>query len=313
MTSHRRLVAAAALSVIISGCSSAAPAEETSTSTSTTATTFAPLTTIDGTAAAASSTTTTSSVPVAPPPPRIEVDPPTGSVVDAYRVDFTVKTDPGLLVLVDGEAVTLDEDGVAVVTRASTPGANAIVVAVSDGEGKTYTYRSTYLFEPKDGWIALVGDSIMRGAEEEIELRIGPRTVDAVDGRQFWEGAAAVRDVARSRNPPELLVIHLGTNGQVTADHFDRIMRASEGVRDVVFVNLSVPRRWEEANNLELEASVERYDNASLVDWQSFLVTHADRDALLKDDGVHLNEVGWVVYAEFLTDALFPDWLVTVP
>lgn len=241
------------------------------------------------------------------------MDPPAGSVVDAYRVDFTVRSDPGLVLFVDGEQVELDEDGVAVITRASTPGENAITVAVADGEGKTYTRRSAYTFEPKDGWIALVGDSIMRGAEEEIEGRIGPRTVDAIDGRQFWEGAAAVREIARSRNPPELLVIHLGTNGQVTADHFDRIMRAAEGIREVVFLNLSVPRRWEEANNLELASSVERYENASLVDWRTYLTGQADPDALLNSDGIHLNELGWIAYAEFLTDALFPDWQVTVP
>jgi hypothetical protein len=307
MTLHRRLVVSAALAVIASACTSAPAPVEPQTTSSTTVTTFVPLTSIADDPPAVATTTTTTE---APPPlrPEIRVEPGRGSVVDAYRVEFEVSTDPGLDVFVDGEPISIDDQGEGHVSRVSTPGANTIVVTVSTDQGTTYTERLSYTFEPREGWIALVGDSIMRGAEEEIESRLGRRTVQAVDGRQFWEGSSVVRGIARSRNSPELLVIHLGTNGQVTPEHFDRIMRASEGITDVVFLNLSVPRRWEEANNLELAAGVERYENTRLLDWKSSLASQEDPAALLNRDGVHLNEEGWVVYADFIVDALFPDW-----
>jgi hypothetical protein len=46
-------------------------------------------------------------------------------------------------------------------------------------------------------------------------------------------------------------------------------MQALSGVEKVVFVNVKVPRAWEQPNNEVIAEGVQKYPNAVLVDWYS--------------------------------------------
>jgi len=70
--------------------------------------------------------------------------------------------------------------------------------------------------------------------------------------------------------------------------------------RRVVFVNLHVPRSWEQPNNGVIAAGVGRYPNAVLVDWHS---ASAGRPDLFWDDGIHLRPAGAAVYAGLIAAA----------
>jgi lysophospholipase L1-like esterase len=111
--------------------------------------------------------------------------------------------------------------------------------------------------------------------------------------------------VAR-QDPPELIVIGLGTNGPVQARHFDEVMELAADVPLVAFVNVRVPRSWEGISNREIAEGVERYDNAILVDW--YEVTW-NRNNLFAKDGVHPKQAGRVIMAELIADAVFPNWV----
>jgi lysophospholipase L1-like esterase len=73
------------------------------------------------------------------------------------------------------------------------------------------------------------------------------------------------------------------------------------GVRRVVFVNVNVPRAWQQPNNEVLAEGVRRYPNAVLVDWYFGSVNHPE---FFVEDGVHLQINGQRVYADLISEQL---------
>jgi len=125
--------------------------------------------------------------------------------------------------------------------------------------------------------------------------------VDAEVGMQF----STATDILRyRRNTGQLgaaVVVHLGSNGAFTADQFDEMMQVLEGVPRVVFVNVKVPRPWEQPNNEILADGVRRYPNAVLVDWYSATV---NRPELFASDGIHPQPRGQRIYANLINEAI---------
>ena len=85
------------------------------------------------------------------------------------------------------------------------------------------------------------------------------------------------------------MIVHLGNNGTFTAHQLDEMMPDPRAGSRVVFVNLKVPRDWQDPNNEVIAAGVRRYPNAVLVDWHS---ASTDRPELFWEDGMHLRPEG---------------------
>jgi len=303
----RLMVLLALVSLLAAACSSA-PAADTSTTE-----TFAPLeptttTVVETTVAPETTTTSTTSTTQAPEadPPVVETTPADGDVVATYIVEFTGRSETAVDVLVNDEPVDVDNRGTFVVMLPSDIGENEVAIEATDEDGNTTVMSTTYVFAPEDGWIAAIGDSVMLGSREELEMRIGPGTVDATVSRQFLDSPGLVRDLLAREVPPQVIVTALGTNGPVQARHFDEVMEVAADVPLMVFVNVHVPtRNWEATSNREIAAGVERYDNAILVDW--FTPTEGRSD-LFAADNFHPTQAGRVIYAELVTEALYPNW-----
>jgi hypothetical protein len=293
------------IALLTTACS-AAPTESTTTAS------FVPLAGEGPTTTTSTSTTTTTAAPTTTTevpdtePPVVVITPEDGEIVASYLVDVVISTEPGATVVVDGEPVELDAAGTAVVERASDLGDNAVTIEATDEAGNATMSRVTYSFEPQDGWIVAVGDSVMLGSKVELEKRIGEGTVDAIVSRQFRDGIDMVENLVALDTPPQVIVMALGTNGPATEGLFDEMMEAAAAVPLVVFVNVRVPRSWESTTNTTLADGTERYDNAVLVDW--WTPTH-DRDDLFAKDGFHPKQPGRVIYAELVAEAIFPHWV----
>jgi len=151
------------------------------------------------------------------------------------------------------------------------------------------------------GLVTAVGDSVMLGAATEMERAFGRIEIDAAVSRQV----ANVIDILRAQSATGQLgsavVIHAGSNGTFSTRQFDEIMQLLAGVPRVVFVNVKVPRRWEEADNTVLAEGVKRYPNAVLVDWRSASLNHPE---YFWDDGIHLRPEGARVYADLIAAAI---------
>ena len=152
------------------------------------------------------------------------------------------------------------------------------------------------------GSVSAIGDSVMLGAVGGLQKDIqGLTVVDAEVGLQVY----AATDILKARRATgqlgEVVIVHLGNNGTFTKEEFDQIMRILSGVDKVVFVNVKVPRTWEEPNNEVIAEGVGRYPNTVLLDWYS---ASADRPELFYSDGYHLRPKGQRIYGDLVSSYL---------
>ena len=153
----------------------------------------------------------------------------------------------------------------------------------------------------KDLRVSAIGDSVMLGASAPLEQKIESvgvvETIDAEIGFQVQDIISILSQRQAAGQLGDVVVVHVGNNGPVSAEEFDEIMDVLSGSREVVFVNAKVPRRWEGPNNEVLAEGVERYPNAALVDWHGF---SQERPQLFWDDGMHLRPEGAQAYTNLI-------------
>jgi peptidoglycan/LPS O-acetylase OafA/YrhL len=152
------------------------------------------------------------------------------------------------------------------------------------------------------GSVSAIGDSVMLGAVEGLQKDIhGLTVVDAEVGLQVYAATDTLRYRRSLGQLGDVVIVHLGNNGAFTKGQFDEIMRILSGVDRAVFVNVAVPRAWEEPNNEVIAEGVDRYPNAVLVDWHS---ASADRPEIFYKDGYHLRPGGQRLYADLISSYL---------
>ena len=170
------------------------------------------------------------------------------------------------------------------------------------------------LFAPPPGdWgdtaptITAFGDSIMLGTRAYLELAFGNDiVVDAEVSRQFSQ---LPDTIASYKSDPDnlplgdVVIIHLGTNGFLNSRVFDETMEQLETTQRVLFVNVRVPRTWEDEVNRQLTRGVERWDNAYLVDWHGYSAGQED-SWINPTDGVHMVPEGALAYTQLLQASL---------
>jgi hypothetical protein len=237
-------------------------------------------------------------------PPLITTSPEHGEVVQWFRGDLVVTTEPGSTLTINDERVDVAADGTYVLPVVNTPGVNVFELTSSDTAGNLTTARVSYDFSPEDGWIAAVGDSVMLGSKAEIEDRFGDDIVDATVSRQFLDAPKLVGELLARSVTPQVIIVGLGTNGPVQERHFNEVMEVAGSEPLVIFINVHVPRKWEATSNDQLAAGVDRYDNAVLADW--YAATEGRND-LFAGDGFHPKQTGRVIMAELLSATIFPD------
>lgn len=147
-----------------------------------------------------------------------------------------------------------------------------------------------------------IGDSVMQAAGTTLygtlPAALPGITVDAAPNRQFRHAIDLVRELLAAGRPPEVLVVHLGTNGPLAATTFDRLVEATRDVDRVIVLNVWAPRAWVPEVNAQLAAGVDRHASVvELVDWAAVAGTEPD---LLHRDGFHMNRRGASRYAELI-------------
>jgi lysophospholipase L1-like esterase len=69
----------------------------------------------------------------------------------------------------------------------------------------------------------------------------------------------------------------------------------------VVWINVAVPRQWQDRNNRTIASYAARYANVRLVDWHAASEGHRD---LFANDDIHPNARGARLLASLVADAL---------
>jgi peptidoglycan/LPS O-acetylase OafA/YrhL len=184
--------------------------------------------------------------------------------------------------------------------RASTNAGSRSGQAGGEGRASAGGVRAE---EPAfEGTVSAIGDSVMLGAVGRLQKDMpGLTFVDAEVGMQVYTAVDILQARSASGQLGEVVVVHLGNNGTFTEEQFDEIMQTLSGVERVVFVNVKVPRAWEQPNNQVISEGVQRYPNAVLVDWYSATI---NRPELFYGDGFHLRPKGQRVYADLVSSYL---------
>jgi peptidoglycan/LPS O-acetylase OafA/YrhL len=145
-----------------------------------------------------------------------------------------------------------------------------------------------------------LGDSVMLGAAGELTTR--GYTVDAVESRQFSDGRAIVEQLRSDGRLGDVVVVHLGTNGDIDPDDLTAMMDALAEVPRVLLLTIDVDRSWTEGNNALIFDAASTYPNASVLYWAD-LAASCPGDCF-QSDGFHLRPDGQTYYAELIDGAL---------
>ncbi len=143
-----------------------------------------------------------------------------------------------------------------------------------------------------------IGDSVMLGAAPQLKDVLGADSyVDAHVGRQFKEATSMVDWFAANGKLGQVVIVHLGNNGTVSADTVDDVLDRLGNVPRVVVVNVRVDREWQDSVDATLAARVPAHPNAVLLDWYAASDGHPE---YFYDDGTHLRPAGAAQYAALI-------------
>ena len=115
--------------------------------------------------------------------------------------------------------------------------------------------------------ILALGESVMLGAKPVLEAR-GIRTIAEVSKGPDWE--LEQLNLAKTRYHITLgVVIQLGTNGTVTREQYDAILKELTDVPRVVMLTVKAPKPWIDGNNEIIRSLPATYPNVVVLDWQA--------------------------------------------
>ena len=152
------------------------------------------------------------------------------------------------------------------------------------------------------GWqVTAVGDSVMVASAAALQAAMPGIYINAQVGRQMADGVAIIQDLAASGDLRRIVVVGLGTNGDVTAAEIRQLRRAVGSGRYLVLVNTYGPMSWESEVNDELAAATKHQSRVDLANWHQAI---ADHTGLLWPDGIHPQPSGAKLYAHVVLQAI---------
>lgn len=134
----------------------------------------------------------------------------------------------------------------------------------------------------------IIGDSLSVGAKkyfEQYNIKVNAKT-----GRQFQ----ALKYIAPTVSGMDIVIIELGTNGDFSLEKAQKdidLLLAKN--KSVYVVTVRTKRPWQDVVNKKLRS----LRGVKIIDWYSY---SKDKPDLFLQDGTHLTEKGYLVYAEFI-------------
>jgi hypothetical protein len=141
--------------------------------------------------------------------------------------------------------------------------------------------------------ITIIGDSITLGASKYIKYYIPDAVIDAKVGRKFQEAMDRVLDLERKGLLKDTVIIALGTNGYFTVEEGLRLIDYLQSIgRQVVFVNVRVPRWWESYVNATYLELKRLRPGIRIIDWNYMSRSVCVNVQCFRKDGYHLTSAG---------------------
>jgi hypothetical protein len=149
--------------------------------------------------------------------------------------------------------------------------------------------------------VTAVGDSILVASATALAAAMPGIYISAQVGRQMQSGLAVIQGLAAARTLRHVVIVSLGTNGDVTARQLGRLRQLIGPNRDLVLVNTFGPMPWEHEVNAALAAAAGRGGHTELANWNHAI---AADPSLLWPDGIHPQPSGAKLYARVILAAV---------
>jgi hypothetical protein len=150
------------------------------------------------------------------------------------------------------------------------------------------------------GQVTAVGDSIMVASATALAAAMPGIYINAQVGRQMQSGVAVIGGLATARKLRHIVILSLGTNGDVTARQLRQLRQIIGPNRDLVLVNTFGPMPWEHEVNTVLAAAARPGGHTDLANWYHAI---AADPSLLWPDGIHPQPSGAKLYARVVLTA----------
>ena len=137
----------------------------------------------------------------------------------------------------------------------------------------------------------------MAGAVSSLKAQ-GFTTVDAAESRQFDSALPIAEVIARSGEIPEIVVVHLGTNGTIDEDDANEFFALLQGVPKVIVLTVNVDKSWNDPNNALIMSLPTEFPNVSVGFWDG--VAPDCTGNCFASDNLHLSADGADYYAGYI-------------
>ncbi len=145
--------------------------------------------------------------------------------------------------------------------------------------------------------VTFVGDSVMLGAMSNITKMFPNSYFDAKESRALTTGVSILSNLKNSNKLGEVVVLHLGTNGDCGNNCKENIMNI---LSDKIVFWLNTTNN-EKVNN-SLNELAKKYDNLHIINWHDLSLGHDD---WFYYDGIHLPPTGRKEYTNIIYNAIF--------
>jgi peptidoglycan/LPS O-acetylase OafA/YrhL len=168
-------------------------------------------------------------------------------------------------------------------TNTSPAAGNSVPEASPQSTASTSSTTTTTLPVDQRPPVA-IGESVMLGAKKQLEA--AGFVVDAAESRQAENVIDIVARLRAAGRLGNLVVIHIGTNGDVTDADFAAIMKSlpPEEVKTVWFLTVRADKVWIPTNNARLIALPATYTNVHIGYWGDIVPSIPG----MASDGIHL-------------------------
>ena len=172
---------------------------------------------------------------------------------------------------------------------------NQVLCDLENGEAELKNYVSNMA-------IVGVGDSVMLGATPTLYQQFPNGYFDAKISRTDWEANRILQGIKSQGMLSDVVVIHLGTNGQCGITCQREIIETCEG-RLLFWVTVS--NDYDVHVNSTFYDLANTYSNVSIIDWYGASNGHPE---YFIADGIHLSETGMKAYSDTLYQAIYSHY-----
>jgi peptidoglycan/LPS O-acetylase OafA/YrhL len=150
--------------------------------------------------------------------------------------------------------------------------------------------------------IVMLGDSVMIGAEEKLEARLGPGfSMDAKVGRQADEFLEIIAKIKAEGHHPDAMVIQWGNNGPLYGEDMEALRKDTTNVKQLFLISDHAPVSWQDESNHAIREASEDWHDTTEIPWSKAAEEGGES---LFWDGIHLTPKGAGVYARLVSKVL---------